>query len=941
MTDHEGALQRLKRDIVRRFSGLPAPIRSLAKLSALLISLLAVFFYRTLLFGQLPSAASLLAIWPAYGPGHIPVQNGLFGDVVMQFEPWFILSYDMIRGLQVPLWNPYSAAGVPLMANMQSAVFSFLAWPLYALGISSFSLLLYYSSKLFLTGIFSYYYFRAIKLDPWSSLAGAIGFMFVGYNIVWLYWPHSSEIFLLPALLWLVEKLVRKDMELKYLPALAVFTALGIFLGHPETFFHLYTAVFLYFMFRVMSGEEGLREKAVAVMKYGVFSFLGFLLSAIQLLPFLEYLSNSHIWAARNAFGQYADWRTAIANIIPWYYGSPSILQPIPYYVPFTNFNESTSAYVGITLLCLAAFALLTRYRDSLVRFYFILGLWAAAVVYGCPVIFDLTASLPLFSHAANTRLLFLLGFCTVALGALGMNALICPAGGRKQGIPARLIGASLLVSGLLIALYYENAGLLAAFSAASAFAGTRAVLIGLAFLLIAITAILAYLLVNGRAAVRRSAAVCILALIFIETGVAGALYEPVADQQNFYPPVAAFDDIRGDGLYRATCMDTTAYSTYPVNIQAAYGIYDIRNYDAMDIRYYRELLDRVSTGSMVGSPNLAGVDHRFLDLTGVRWIFSTMALDKAAGISVMNNTRPVGEITAGTVVEQRFVAGAANLSMVKLLLATYDRPTAGLTVELIDDGAGAVVMHRALVPGAIDNNRWNTFEFAPRSDSRGKSYTLRVTGDGSPGKSATIWMDGDMKDPALRLSVNGTELPGSLCIITYYDKEGGDYRLWKDRGDYRIFENPDALPRAFMAWNATLVDDDGAGLEALTAPGFDWRTSVILAGKNATVSLPPGNADVEVLDYGPSYVKINVNSTAAGYLVLSDAYYPGWNAYVNGAGVDILRADHAFRSVMVGPGESVVEFKYEPASFTAGALLSLLGALVLLAIALKIIKSH
>jgi len=71
-----------------------------------------------------------------------------------------------------------------------------------------------------------------------------------------------------------------------------------------------------------------------------------------------------------------------------------------------------------------------------------------------------------------------------------------------------------------------------------------------------------------------------------------------------------------------------------------------------------------------------------------------------------------------------------------------------------------------------------------------------------------------------------------------------------------------------------------------------------------------------------------------AGYLVLTDTFYPGWQATVDGEPAEILPADHAFRAVSLEAGEHTIRFEYRPLSFRVGAWVSL-GAGLLLAAAL------
>jgi hypothetical protein len=78
--------------------------------------------------------------------------------------------------------------------------------------------------------------------------------------------------------------------------------------------------------------------------------------------------------------------------------------------------------------------------------------------------------------------------------------------------------------------------------------------------------------------------------------------------------------------------------------------------------------------------------------------------------------------------------------------------------------------------------------------------------------------------------------------------------------------------------------------------------------------------------------VAADVNSDAAGILVLADLNYPGWAATVDGRPAPILAADGYLRAVALTPGAHRVEFRYRPVSLYVGGALSLL-ALILLAV--------
>jgi len=76
--------------------------------------------------------------------------------------------------------------------------------------------------------------------------------------------------------------------------------------------------------------------------------------------------------------------------------------------------------------------------------------------------------------------------------------------------------------------------------------------------------------------------------------------------------------------------------------------------------------------------------------------------------------------------------------------------------------------------------------------------------------------------------------------------------------------------------------------------------------------------------------VVLRVHATKPGFLHLTDQYFPGWRATVNGTPAPILRANFLFRAVEVPAGDSLVEFRYVPMSLYLGAAVSLLSGLAL-----------
>lgn len=162
-------------------------------------------------------------------------------------------------------------------------------------------------------------------------------------------------------------------------------------------------------------------------------------------------------------------------------------------------------------------------------------------------------------------------------------------------------------------------------------------------------------------------------------------------------------------------------------------------------------------------------------------------------------------------------------------------------------------------------------------------------------------------------------------------------FRLAYDGRDARVYENLGALPRAFLVGGDDVVTSQSAELSTIASPAFrpgrevvtDHRLSSLAPGPGHR---PPGTA--RIVAYSAEKVAIVARTRAAGELVLSDTYYPGWTATVNGRPAPIHRVDYLLRGVAVPAGTDEVVFRYEPSSFSRGWEISLAAAIVLLVFA-------
>lgn len=157
----------------------------------------------------------------------------------------------------------------------------------------------------------------------------------------------------------------------------------------------------------------------------------------------------------------------------------------------------------------------------------------------------------------------------------------------------------------------------------------------------------------------------------------------------------------------------------------------------------------------------------------------------------------------------------------------------------------------------------------------------------------------------------------------------------WED-DKWRIWEYTKAMPRAWFT-GVLHVEKD---LQRIVDTIFDEQTDLhkiavveeipdelkYLPKMSVESTLP--NAHVRILDYQPTNVTIEVNTPISGMVILSDTFFPGWTARVDGEPSRMYRAYYALRGIPVRDGSHQITLRYEPVTFKIGILLSAAGIL-------------
>lgn len=878
-------------------------------------------------------------------PGHDP-ENRMMGDPAVIYLPWAILNRDAVREGRFPAWNPYNGGGVPHLANYQSGVLSPYNLPFYLLDLKT-ALLASAFLKLYAIAAFTFLFLHARGLSRIASVAGASAFTFAGYHVVWLSGAITATAATLPASLFFAEVALarataanRDERASSLAPPLAGLTlalTVGLLAGHPENLYFGGLLVTAYLGFRLWQLRASLGTKTSAALagRFVACAGVAMLLSAIQLLPFLEYLLHSEVITGRSDLS--AGSASRPAELWPLLFTPQVLGNAATRYgvvgIVDGSYVDAISPYVGGTVLLLAILSATLLRTSSTVRFFaIILGLW---IVY----MFDplgLASGfrvIPGLSELPITRSYDIGLFCVACLAAWLVDALIR----RRPDMPSvRTVSAAgigtlalgVLGTRWLTSRYHEEIRAAAPESLellkldSAGFVGT---------FLLGLVAVLG-MCIARTVTLRRAAGALSIGVVFLQTGFLLRDFNPTIEDELVYPVTPAMENLQGivgsdrllvAGLHRPLVASTNA----------VYGLVLPNHYDGIWIRRYDRLYrDRFGAGSFPRTP--IRFDPESLQLFGIDYVLDrgplvATELEDRRGLPLRSRAlEPVGP--KGVI--QTFLSTSDRLQAVAVTASCRGDLEAGeLRLRLEDVNAVPVVAEQAVPCTAIGTDpTWVPLVFPPLEGSAGARYRLVVRPNawGSNAK-VVLYESAGFTYRSGMLAVEGVRREGSLAFDFAYDLAG--FEPLATFGDRRLFRFRSGRSRYYTVGRARVAEDDEEARRHLGERSIDPAREVLLTSPPPGAVHARGNDDpgrTEIVAEEPTRSELEVTRAEPGYLVIAKPHYPGWNATVDGRPRPLLRANYAFMAVEVPAGSHRVALRYEPASIRWGASFSLATAL-------------
>lgn len=846
-------------------------------------------------------------------------------------------------------WTTLIFAGFPIAAEPTLQTFYPLSWLCAQLDQWNAFIV----SAYIIAGAGAYAYVFSLTSSVRAGVVGGLTFSLSGFVLAHL--GHASIVHgaaWMPMMLWPLERM-RQRREPGWIVIAALAIANAVLGGHPQMWTYGLGLAAAYAVVIGRSAPSG-RSWFYA---WGLFAFVtGIGLAAVQLVPAMELIRQTE--RGDFPFSQFVSFalppREALQLLFPNLYGTvPGSAYGV------VRFGASsiteTAAYTSWIPLGLAAIALRSSADRVVVRFWRALAVLTLLLALGdATPLARLVHHLPVYGgFRCPARGLVLMTLAIATLAGMGMAAL------ERDGATARDLGRYGAAIVLILAAAAGGTIVLlrGAIHGAAAAAGAtelpllpwRNPTVGLPLLFAVSGAVLIW---RYAARPSRSRATLLILVTILDLASFGWFLEwrllaPKRTGLDAPPAVAPYRTALRASHGRLFPQELFGPAeTVPPNRNILWQIANARGLTSVALRRYVDLAGELDDPRR--SP-----DARILDMLAVRYV--SVRHDHRMGFDWGSERRTA--LRARGLVQQEWTVPNLRATNVGIVAALMDAETlaAGTAVARVDvttsdgevmsfplragehlsewtyerDGDRPPVQHRPATPFeevsfAGKRGHWylTRLDLAGRQRIRG----IRIASTASQG---VVVVD--------RISLRD-EATGASYPIPDTIADPSRWRHVEDIGAIEVYENLQTMPRAWLVGRVRTLPPDAVltALRRAQLPDgepFDPSTLALLEDRLDLVPVPITSGDTVAVEHiDETTMRLRTRSTSTAFLVVSDTYYPGWRAFVDGNPTPLYRTNYLLRGLVVPAGEHVIEMAFRPRSILVGLGITF-GALPVLAV--------
>jgi hypothetical protein len=705
---------------------------------------------------------------------------------------------------------------------------------------------------------------------------------------------------------------------------------------------------------------------------------LGIALAAIQLIPSIE-LANlgPRSTMSFNDFVNYSlPLEQAIHLIFPYIFGGANdSFYKVPYFGE-PNLTE-LAGYIGLLPLMLAAIGFLTYWNKSLSWFWLIVALFTFLLILGkATPLSQLMYHLPAYNKfRAPARHSVEMALAVSVLAGLGVASV------QKSVASNRLLIRTVLVSTGVIGISLLGIFIFSGQLSRKAIdAGVRELTfvpwlnptVGIPLLIFVIAVV--SLIYWSKSTHSKFQGLLLLLILILDLGSFGWFYEwhHGAPSKNLLTPTVStqhYKEVLNSSQQRMLPLGSGLVEEIPPNISRLWGVPSASGYGPLILSRVSELLSMTPAGEVQGNWNHR--DNRSLDLMSVRYVFvpkpSTVTGDKGVSWSKEDMSISLGTGCGSQEPNSVNLQVPARTSATAIGIVSSLGCSAGVFDNakvlriLVSDANGKVVTQN--MRAGRDTSEWAyecsdvlpnmqhrkapifesfTTESGSLQTCQGHNYvSILPLENVSELKSIKLeWIGSSGAIGIKKISLIDSETQQSYPITILNDATR--WHHVEDINQTSVYENLRAMPRAWLVPEVVSAKSEEIlnSIKSSKLPdGRLFNPSQVALVKNALKFKAPNldaSATAKVVNLSDTQVEVTTNSSSPAFLVLSDVYYPGWKATVDGKNVHLFQTDYVLRGVLVPSGKHVVKFDFKPLSFHVGLGISAASLTLLSYLALK-----
>jgi len=889
------------------------------------------------------------------------------GDAFFYQHPLRTIAFKMIRDGELPVWTPLIWTGYPLLAMSSVGIGYPLNWTHLFLP-SHWALQIYVLAPFLLTPIFTYLFVRSLNLTRTAALVAALSFTYGGLmtNTYGMNGIPANALMWLPLLLFVIERSLRTSFA-SSLVAAALIYSLSILTGHGQGFLQVGTLALAYAFFLSIRDKQNRRHlrgwRPVISLIIAMVFAVG--ICAFQILETMR--------AARRSIRATLTAEQLGAGGFTLRGALQSFAAPL-----FNHLETTTYQAPFILLLAIAGVVLLWRTRDgreSRVLFWALVAVIAFVLLLGgnTPA-YQLLYHVPVFNLVRRpTRYAFEFTFAISVLAAYGWDA-------ANRYIESKFnLKAARLDNVLVLLAIVLTIGLAIGWWRSIRYGGLQSNYLYWKFAFTAVTTAAIIWSLFSRSSATYLGTTLLLIVCFVEpfiligkwwagTAKPAARFTTPAvttawlqqfppEQQRVYvrangPDEESATQPRFDALDRSMLFGLHNVAGYePFLLERYSRVLGNVEFDAVGPRAgfaltndlfesKSHVLDLLNTGFVVTWPNLATVpETNMLERNGARFAKGELQLVLEPGKSASLTT--VGA-KGDRLLIVTSLAHSVAVAQGTVVARVHVVPSEGQEIELplragIETAEWA--HERADVRTVVQHQLASVFDSQNVENFSALRYVTNI-----PLETATAIRE-------IRIENVSDHVQIAVWKLTVYDTLTGQsqpigqnttsldpdrWEIAKELDGVQILRNRRSLPRVWLVTDAEAVNGEIALQRISSDPDFDpRRTALLEVAPNELPQLPGGTThagdEARIIDYRSSQLTIETNAATNSLLVVSEMFYPGWEATIDGQPTRIMLTDYVLRGVAIPSGKHRIEMRYRAPAARNGAIVSAISIFVLL----------